>query len=142
MNTTLTLPEIDALESALLIEDNEDVAYLVRFQLMREGYYVNAASNGREAQKFISKSAPTDIVIMDLMLPYVDGFELITQIREHPLWWHVPIIVLSAKVTEQDIVRAIELGANDYITKPYQPQELVARVKRLTTRSGKKELSP
>lgn len=142
MNTTLTLPQIDALESALLIEDHEDVAYLVRFQLMRDGYYVHTASNGREAQEFISESAPTDVVIMDLMLPYVDGFELITQIREHPLWWHVPIIVLSAKVTEQDIVRAFELGANDYITKPYQPQELVARVKRLTLRSGKKEISP
>jgi two-component system, OmpR family, alkaline phosphatase synthesis response regulator PhoP len=134
METTLTLPQIDAIDTALLIEDNDDVAYLIRFLLMREGYFVHTVSNGRDAEDYIAKMSPTDIVIMDLMLPYVNGFELITQVRESLLWRNVPIIVLSGKVNEQDIVRAFDLGANDYVTKPYKPQELAARIKRLTPR--------
>lgn len=138
MDTTLTLPHMEAIDTALLIEDNEDVAYLVRFLMMREGYFVNTVTNGREAEEFIAKMTPPDIVVMDLMLPYVNGFELITQIRESKLWRDVPIVVLSGKVNEQDIVRAFELGANDYVTKPYKPQELAARIKGLTRKSGRK----
>lgn len=141
MEANLTLPKVEAVATALLIEDNEDVAYLVRFQLMREGYVVHIARNGRDALEFIGEFPPTDIVVTDLMLPYVDGFELIAQIRESKKWRLVPIIVLSARVTEHDIVRAIELGANDYVTKPYQPEELIARVKRLTTRSDPEQIS-
>jgi DNA-binding response OmpR family regulator len=74
---------------------------------------------------------PTDIVIMDLMLPYVSGTELITRIRESRDWKDVPVVVLSGKVTERAIVNAFEIGANDYVTKPYNPQELRARIKRL-----------
>ena len=138
LEPTLTLPEIEAVDSVLLIEDNEDVAYLIHFLLTREAFFVHTAADGRDAEDFISKSSPTDIVVMDLMLPYVNGFELITQIRESTLWRNVPVIVVSGKVTEQDIVRAIELGANDYVTKPYKPRELIARIKKLTARKGNK----
>ena len=136
MKLDLTLPEIEAVASALIVEDNEDIAYLIRYLLQREGFFVHTATNGRDAEEFIAESSPTDTVIMDLMLPYVDGFELITQIRENALWRDVPVIVLSGKVTEHDIVRAIELGANDYVTKPYKPQELVARIRRLMTQKS------
>jgi DNA-binding response OmpR family regulator len=71
-------------------------------------------------------------VILDLMLPYIDGFELLVQIRESAEWYRVPVVVLSGKVSERDIVRAIELGADDYVTKPYKPLELSARIRRCT----------
>lgn len=140
MKMDRTLPVIKAVDSALLVEGNEDVAYLIRFLLMREGFAVHVATNGRDAENFISKSSPTDIVITDLMLPYINGFELITLIRENILWRDVPVIVLSGKVTEQYIMRSIELGANDYVSKPYRPQELIARIRRLTTRNRRRSL--
>lgn len=130
MNLDLTLPAFKPLATALVVDDEEDIVYLLRFLLLRDGFIVHTASNGREAQEFIASSQPTDIVITDLMLPYVSGFELITQIREDRRWSEVPVIVLTGKVTEQDAVRALELGANDYVTKPYKPQELSARIKR------------
>ena len=130
MNMDLTMPALKPLATALIVDDDEDILYLLRLILLRDGFIVNTAANGRDARDFIENSKPTDIVITDLMLPYVSGFELITQIREHPEWKDVPVIVLSGKVTERDAVQALDLGANDYITKPYSPLELSARVKR------------
>jgi DNA-binding response OmpR family regulator len=130
MELDLTLPAFTPLAKALLVDDDEDTAYLIRLLLLRDGFIVYTAANGRDAKEFIESSKPTDIVITDLMLPYVSGFELITQIREDRQWKDVPLIVLSGKVTERDAVRALDMGANDYVTKPYNPQELSARIKR------------
>ena len=130
MKLDLTMPAFKPLATALLVEDNEDIAYLLRLLLLREGLIVHMAHNGRDAQAFIESSKATDIVLMDLMLPYVGGFELIAQIRDDKRWKDVPVIVLSGKVTERDAVRALEAGANDYVTKPYNPQELCARIRR------------
>ena len=130
MELDLTLPAFTPLATALLVDDDEDIVYLLQQLLLREGFIVHAATNGRDAKEFIATSKPTDIVITDLMLPYVSGFELITQIREDRQWKHVPVIVLSGKVTERAVVRALDIGANDYVTKPYNPQELSARIKR------------
>jgi two-component system, OmpR family, alkaline phosphatase synthesis response regulator PhoP len=135
MDATATLREVRAIRTALLIEDNADVAYLLRYMLQRDGFAVNTQTNGREAQRYIAESPPPDIVLLDLMLPYIDGFELLEGIRESRTWRDVPVIVVSGKVTERDIVRAIELGANDYVTKPYKPLELSARIARWTRRS-------
>lgn len=132
LETDATLMDVTAVRSALLVEDNADVAYLLQHMLQRDGFAAQKVFNGRDAQKYIADSAPTDLVILDLMLPYVDGFELLTQIREHPKWRHVPVIVLSGKVSERDVVRAIELGADDFVTKPYKPLELRARIRRCT----------
>jgi|GEM_PF-2996526 len=126
----LTLPAFKPLATALLVDDNEDTVYLLRHLLLRDGFIVHAATNGRDARDFVASSEPTDIVITDLMLPYVSGFELLMQIREDPRWRDVPVVVLSGKVTEGDVVRALDLGANDYVKKPYNPQELSARIKR------------
>jgi len=71
------------------------------------------------------------LVLLDLMLPYVSGFQLLSEIRENPAWRHVPVLVVSAKVLESDVVRALDLGANDFITKPFRPQELLARIRRV-----------
>lgn len=130
MNLDLTLPAFKPLATALVVDDDEDLVYLLRLMLLRDGFIVHTALNGRDAKEFVKNSPPTDIVITDLMLPYLSGFELIEQIREHPGWKHVPVIVLSGKVTEADVVRSLDLGANDYVTKPYNPQELRARLQR------------
>jgi len=130
MTMDLTMPALKPLATALIIDDDEDILYLLRLLMLRDGFIVHTATNGRDATDFITNSEPTDIVLTDLMLPYVSGFEVIRQIREHPAWKHVPVVVLSGKVTERDAVQALELGANDYVPKPYSPLELSARVKR------------
>ena len=104
---------------------------MLEFILDRSGYDVTAVHNGRDAQAAIDNLDPFDIVVLDLMLPYVSGYQLIGAIRDNVAWQHVPIIVLSAKVLEDDIVRALDLGANDYVTKPFRPDELLARIRRL-----------
>lgn len=116
---------------ALVVEDNEHVCYMLEFILKRAGYEVNAVSNGRDAQAAIENLEPVDVIVLDLMLPYISGYQLIDEIRDNPSWQHVPIVVLSGKVMEQDIVRALDLGANDYVTKPFRPEELLARLRRI-----------
>jgi len=93
------------------VEDNEHVAYMLEFFLRRAGYDVTSVLNGRDAQTAIGNITPVDVLLLDLMLPYVSGYQLITEIRDDPLWQHVPIVVISGKVLEQDIVRALDLGA-------------------------------
>jgi DNA-binding response OmpR family regulator len=115
----------------LVVEDNEHTAHLLEFMLQRAGYDVLTALNGRDAQEILDNEEPVDIILLDLMLPYVSGFELIAIARDNPEWCYVPILVVSGKVLEQDIVKALDLGANDYVTKPFRPQELLARVRRL-----------
>jgi DNA-binding response OmpR family regulator len=130
MDADATLRDVAAVNTALLIEDNADVAYLLQYMLRRDGYAVQTLGNGRDAQQYIAESKATDVVILDLMLPYIDGYELLVQIRESATWRKVPVVVLSGKVSERDIVRAIELGADDFVTKPYKPLELSARIRR------------
>lgn len=115
----------------LVVEDNEHVAYMLDFLLRRAGFEVIAVPNGRDAQAAIDNLEPVDAVLLDLMLPYVSGFQLIEEIRGHHDWQHVPIVVLSGKVLEKDIVHALDLGANDYVTKPFRPEELLARLRRI-----------
>jgi two-component system alkaline phosphatase synthesis response regulator PhoP len=117
--------------TALLIEDSEDIAYLVEFMIKREGLQVVRARDGREAEHAISTGPVPDLVLLDVMLPYVDGFQLMARIRAQPGWESVPVIMLTAKSQESDIVRALDAGANDYVVKPFQPFELLARLKRL-----------
>lgn len=121
----------DSVPSILVIEDDEHIAHLLKFMLERENYRVDIATDGREARNFMenSKTVPS-LILLDVMLPYVDGFELVRTARAREDWSSVPIIMLTAKTTEQDIVRALDAGANDYIVKPFQPNELLARLRR------------
>jgi DNA-binding response OmpR family regulator len=121
----------DVAPRALVIEDSEYAAYLLAFMLGRAGYEVTTIRNGRDAQAAIADRPPPDIVVLDLMLPHVDGFELLTEMRESPRWRDVPTLIVSSKVLEADVVRAFELGADDYVTNPFRPRELLARVNRL-----------
>lgn len=116
----------------LLVEDEEDVAYIVRFLLERHGFVVEHIAEGRAAMaRFVPGNVP-GLVLMDVMLPYHDGLELLERLRSVPEWRGVPVLMLSAKAREADIVRAIEIGADDYVTKPFFAEELLARVRRLT----------
>ena len=122
--------EVCANPSALVVEDSEHVAYLLEYMLEREGFDVLVANNGRDAAACITNTPARDIVLLDVMLPYKDGFEIVREIRSSPIWQDTPVIMLSARSLEEDVVRALEAGANDYVTKPYNPRELLARIKR------------
>lgn len=114
----------------LVVEDDEQIAYLLQFMLERDGFEVRTAGDGRAAMARAAETPLPDIVLLDVMLPFHSGFELIRMLRGQPGFERVPIVMLTAKSGESDIVRALEAGANDYILKPFQPSELMARLRR------------
>ena len=116
---------------ALVVEDDRTIALLVRFLLEREGYTVDHCADGRVALERITTGERPALALLDIMLPYVDGYELLAAIRQQAGWEGVPVLMLSAKGAEGDIVRALDAGADDYIVKPFQPDELKARLRRL-----------
>jgi DNA-binding response OmpR family regulator len=117
-------------QRVLVVEDNEHAAYLLRALLEHAGYAVSVSPDGRDALAKLASMEPVDLVILDLMLPYVSGYQVLIEARQNPKWQHVPIVVVTARTLEMDAVRALETGANDFVRKPYQPEELVARVRR------------
>jgi DNA-binding response OmpR family regulator len=121
---------MSAQPSVLVVEDDIHIAHVLIFMLERQGYTVTHAADGRAAVEHVVSQAPPDLVLLDVMLPYVDGFEIIALIRAQAGWADVPVIMLTAKNTERDTVRALDAGANDFIIKPFQPQELLARLRR------------
>ena len=118
--------------TVLVAEDDENISHLLSFMLKREKYLVHQARDGRQAKNFIENNPPPAMVLLDVMLPFFDGFALLGLLREQPAWKNTPVIMLTAKTQEQDIVRALSAGANDYVLKPFQPAELMARIKRLS----------
>lgn len=118
-------------QSVLIVESNAHTMQLLEFIFGRAGYLVSKAANGRDAQDFISAQSATDLMVTALTLPYVSGYQVISHVKQNAAWMHVPIIVLSGKVLEADVVKALNLGANDYVTKPFRPRELLARAQRL-----------
>lgn len=113
------------------VDDDEHVAYLLDYLLERSGCIVISASDGQELVDLLERAPAPDLILLDIMLPYYDGFELIKRIRANSDWKNTPILVLSGCQNEKDVVKGLEAGANDYITKPFQPMELIARIKRL-----------
>src|SRR5688572_4190443 len=116
---------------AVVVEDDEDIGRLLKFIVEREGFAVTLCPDGRAAAERVASAAPPALVILDVMLPYASGFELLAAIRKSPAWSKVPVLMLTAKSRETDVVRGLEGGANDYMTKPFQPAELKARIRRL-----------
>lgn len=116
-----------------LAEDEETTATLLKFILMRGGYSIVHAVDGRQAQTMIEQMPPPSLVLLDIMLPYLNGLQLIERIRKKSEWQHVPIIMLTSDSNERDIEEALASGANDYIVKPFNPRELTARLHRLLT---------
>ena len=117
-------------ERVLVVEDNEHAAYLLRTLLERAGYSVIVSPDGRDALAKLVSMEPVDLVMLDLMLPYVSGYQVLIEARQNPKWQRVPIVVVTARTLEMDAVRALETGANDFVRKPFLPEELVARVRR------------
>lgn len=117
-------------ETVLIIEDDDQIAFLLTFMLEREGYTVVGATDGQIAHNIINEIEPPKLILLDVMLPFIDGFDLIKLIRSKTEWSSIPVIMLSAKSQENDIVQALDAGANDYVVKPFQPMELLARIKR------------
>jgi two-component system phosphate regulon response regulator PhoB len=119
----------------LVVEDEPDVVELLEFNLRGAGFEVVSAEDGGEALKKAREHTPA-LIILDLMLPEVDGLEVCKILRRHPATAAIPIIMLTAKASEIDRVLGLELGADDYVTKPFSPRELVLRVKALLRRGA------
>jgi two-component system, OmpR family, alkaline phosphatase synthesis response regulator PhoP len=119
----------------LVVDDEEDILELVAFNLTREGYLVRCVSSGEEALKIVKKQPP-HLVILDLMLPGMDGLEAARRLKRDPATEGIPIIMLTAKGEEADVVTGLELGADDYVTKPFSPRVLTARVRTVLRRKA------
>src|SRR5262250_3395761 len=117
----------------LVVEDEPDVVELITFNLKQSGFDVSAVGDGAEALRKARAVSP-NLILLDLMLPEVDGLEVCKMLRRDPATASIPIIMLTAKATEIDKILGLELGADDYITKPFSPRELVLRVKKLLHR--------
>ena len=117
----------------LIVEDEPDIAQLVKHYLEKEGFHTDIAKTGLEALTLVA-SEHSDLVVLDLMLPQMDGFEVCKALRHKPETALLPILMLTAKKEESDTVVGLELGADDYVTKPFSPTTLVARVKALFRR--------
>jgi DNA-binding response OmpR family regulator len=122
--------EFSAPQRLLIVEDDVHMAYLLGYLAERERFAVETIADGRKAAERIDTGPAVDLVLLDVMLPYMDGFELLARIRANPAWQGVPVIILTSKTREHDAVRALSLGADDYLTKPFSPPELVARIRR------------
>ena len=112
----------------LIVDDETNILELLKFNLAKNGYQVVGLTNGLDAIKFMEKDKP-DLIILDIMLPHMDGYEVLRILRADPETIGIPVIMLSAKDEEIDKVLGLELGADDYVTKPFSPREVVARVK-------------
>lgn len=117
----------------MLIEDNEAIIMGLEYLLAQEGYQVVTARGAREAEKLLP-GEEADLILLDIALPDGDGFELCKRIKEDS---RSPVIFLTAKEDENDVVRGLDMGADDYVTKPFRNRELVSRIKRVLARSGK-----
>jgi two-component system alkaline phosphatase synthesis response regulator PhoP len=125
-----------AQEKILVVDDEEDILELLRFNLSREGYKVFCAVSGEEALRLVPSEMPS-LIVLDLMLPGIDGLEVTRRLKNDPNAKSIPIVMLTAKGEEADIVTGLELGADDYITKPFSPRILVARVRAVLRRKVK-----
>ena len=121
------------MKRVLIIEDDKDIVELVRYNLEKDGYQVVSSGDGATGLAQLRKSSP-DILILDLMLPKMSGLEICKEIRRDAALNRLPILMLTARGEEADRVVGLELGADDYVTKPFSPRELVARVKALLRR--------
>lgn len=125
----------------LVVDDEADAVELVAFNLRQAGYSVTTAADGAEAlQK--ARAQPPDLIVLDLMLPEISGLEVCKTLRRDPAFSRIPIIMLTARAAELDRVLGLELGADDYVTKPFSPRELVLRIQKLLDRGQTKTAAP
>jgi len=133
-------PVLAGKSSILIVEDEADIRELVRFHLQQEGYGVQEADTGERALALAATERPS-LVLLDLMLPGTDGLEVCRRLRADDDLRSVPVIMLTAKGTEVDRILGLELGADDYVTKPFSPRELIARVRAVLRRAAVEDSS-
>lgn len=124
----------------LIIEDDRDIVEMLDYNLKEEGYETVSALNGEQGIALAGKERP-DLIILDIMLPIMDGFEVCRALKNDDSVAHIPIIILSAKSQETDKVVGLELGADDYVTKPFSPRELIARTRAILRRGREEHIS-
>jgi len=124
-------------EHILVVDDEEDILELVRYHLQREGFNISCTVSGEEALSLARSQSP-DLLVLDLMLPGIDGLEVARLLKADANTRDLPVIMLTAKGEEADVVTGLELGADDYVTKPFSPRVLIARVKAVLRRKTRK----
>ena len=122
------LPAMNISKKVVLVEDEVDIVDTIVYNLSREGFETLSAQRGDEGLNLIRKELP-DLVVLDLMLPGMDGLTVCQQLKSDPRTSHIPVIIVSAKAEDADIVIGLGLGADDYLGKPFSPRELIARIK-------------
>lgn len=125
-----------AREKILVIEDDADIQELLKFNLAKEGYSVLVATSGEDGLRLATHNLP-DLIVLDLMLPKLDGLEICKRVRAHSRASAIPIIMLTAKSEESDVVTGLEVGADDYLAKPFSPKVLIARIRNILRRHEK-----
>ena len=128
-------------EKILIVEDEPDIIKMLEYNLKKEGFRITSVSDGREALRRSEREHP-DIIILDLMLPEIDGLEVCKTLKQSSDTADIPVIMLTAKAQETDKIVGLELGADDYITKPFSIRELTARVKAVLRRAREKDKLP
>jgi DNA-binding response OmpR family regulator len=126
-----------AKETILIVDDEEDILELIKFNLENEGYSIKTALTGEKAIK-IARDSSIDLMVLDLMLPGIDGLEVTKILKRDEKTIGIPIIMLTAKGEESDIVTGLELGADDYLSKPFSPKILIARIRTILRRGHEK----
>ena len=128
-------PAPERLGKVLLLEDEQDVAELIRYNLVKEGYDVLVSCNGAEALRLAREHRP-DVILLDIMVPQLNGWEVCRRLKQDADLASIPVIMVSGRVDEGDKVLGFELGADDYVTKPFSPRELLARIRAVLRRRG------
>jgi len=121
-------------EKILVVEDDTNIEQLVTFKLKNSGFQVYNAHNGVEALEFLKKQS-VDLVVTDVMMPVMGGKELVIELKKNPATKAIPVIMLTSRTLEKEIVEGFSLGVEDYIKKPFSPQELIVRIKTVLARS-------
>lgn len=126
-------PKTPDRERILVVEDEEDILELIRYNLTREGYRVSSATSGEDGLRAALRDKP-DLVVLDIMLPGIDGIEVCRRLKADPQTRYIPVVMVTAKGDEADVVTGLELGADDYLTKPFSPKVLIARLRAVIRR--------
>ena len=132
---------MDEKKTILIVDDMSQIRSAIRFNLEKQGYNVIEANNGEMALGYASGENPPDLIILDIMMPKMDGYEMIKRLRESDVAKHIPVIFLTAKAQKKDIVKGIELGCNDYLVKPFKFTDLSSKIKKFIIVHPDRELA-
>jgi two-component system phosphate regulon response regulator PhoB len=128
-------------ERILAVDDEQPILELLKYNLEKDGFRVTTCTNGEDALK-LARNDPPDLMLLDLMLPGMSGLDVCRKLRETPATADLPVIMVTAKIEDSDIVLGLELGADDYVTKPFSPKVVLARVRTVLRRRNRKPVEP